>query len=525
MAPQPQARHWIGGKPAGPDLLDRPSVNPATGETIGWYADGDAAVAEAAIDAAAHAFTGSGWRDDAMRRAAALHHLADAYEARAGDLIATLCRENGKLAGEAGYEVHFIPRALRFAAGLALQDFGRVSQTKPGQQSMSIRRPVGVAGIITPWNSPAYLSIRSLAPALAAGCAAVVKMPAQAAQTARVMAEILAGVGDLPEGLVNIFIESGSDGARHLVRSPRVPVVSYTGSTATGRLILTDAAQSLKRVSAELGGKTPHLVFPDADLDAAVETIVQSCTVFAGQFCMTGSRVLLHREIADDVVEAVAERFRAVRPGPAADETSQLGPLIDKASVARVDALVEAAIAAGATAIVRGGPATDPALAAGAFYHPTLLEVSDTSLPIVQDEVFGPVQVVERFDTEDEAVELANATEYGLSACVWSRDADRPTRRPAAGSRPRLHQQLGEPGRRDGRGRLEEQWPGPARRGRQPGRLHRVPADHPELPLTGGVPEFGRHRRGGFQQRRGDVGEHGVGGFPGRQGQRDRQRQ
>ncbi|WP_410574800.1 aldehyde dehydrogenase family protein [Amycolatopsis sp. cmx-4-61] len=428
MDHHPQARHWIGGKPAGPGVLDRPSTNPATGETIGWYADGDAAVAQAAIDAAVAAFTGSGWRDDAMHRAAALHHLADAYEARAGELIDTLCLENGKLAGEAGYEVHFIPRALRFAAGLAVQDFGRVSETKPGQQSMSIRQPVGVAGVITPWNSPAYLSIRSLAPALAAGCAAVVKMPAQAAQTARLMSDILAGVGDLPDGVVNIFIESGSDGARHLVQSPQVPVVSYTGSTATGRLILADAARSLKRISAELGGKTPHLVFPDADLDAAVETMVASCTVFAGQFCMTGSRVLLHREIADRVIDRLAERLRAVRPGPAADEASEIGPLIDKASVARVDAMVETAIAGGARAIVRGGPATDPALAGGAFYHPTLLEVGDTALPIVQEEVFGPVQVVQRFDTEDEAVELANATEYGLSACVWSRDADRPMR-------------------------------------------------------------------------------------------------
>jgi betaine-aldehyde dehydrogenase len=423
-----QARHWIGGELFGPVDVQKPSINPATGEQIGTYVDGDETVAEAAVQAAVDAFAHSDWRYDAMLRATALHRLADAYERRTGDLIDTLCTENGKLQGEAGYEVHFIPRALRFAAGLAVHDFGRVSETKPGQQSISIRQPVGVAGIITPWNSPAYLSIRSLAPALAAGCSAVVKMPAQAAQTARLMAEILAGVEELPRGLVNVFIESGSEGARHLVRSPHVPVISYTGSTATGRVILADAAASLKRVSAELGGKTPHVVFADADIDAALATVVQSTTVFAGQFCMTGSRVLVQDEIADRFVAELAERLRQVRPGPAADPESQLGPMIDKAAVARVDAVVEDAIAAGARAVVRGGPATDPALSGGAFFHPALLEVTDSALPVVQQEVFGPVQTVQRFGTEDEAVALANATEYGLSACVWSRDVDRPLR-------------------------------------------------------------------------------------------------
>ncbi|HEX4093207.1 MAG TPA: aldehyde dehydrogenase family protein [Trebonia sp.] len=426
--PLPQARHWIGGELSPAENPGAPSVNPATGEVIGSYTDGGQAVAARAVQAAADAFAAGDWSRDPVLRATALHRLADAYEARAGDLVDTLCLENGKLRGEAGYEVHFIPRALRFAAGLAVNTFGRVTETMPGQQSMSIRQPVGVAGIITPWNSPAYLSVRSYAPALAAGCSTVIKMPAQAAQTARVMADILASVPGLPPGIVNLFIESGSDGARHLVSSPRVPVVSYTGSTATGRLILADAAAGLKRIGAELGGKTPHLVFADADLDVALATIVASCTVFAGQFCMTGSRVLVQHEIADKFLEELADRLRQVRPGPAADPGSQIGPMIDKASVARVDALVEAAVEAGAKPLVRGGPATDPALAGGAFFHPALLEVSDSDLPVVQQEVFGPVQVAQRFGTEDEAVELANATEYGLSACVWSRDADRPLR-------------------------------------------------------------------------------------------------
>ncbi|MDX6744176.1 aldehyde dehydrogenase family protein [Actinocorallia sp. A-T 12471] len=427
MSDQPRVKHWIDGEWTS-SPTEKNSVNPATGEVIGTYSDGDAGTADLAIEAAARAFATSGWRHDAMGRATALSRLADAFETRLGDLVQSLGTENGKLNNEAGYEVHFIPRALRFASGLALLNQGRVAETKPGVQSLSIRQPVGVAGIIVPWNSPAYLSIRAIAPALAAGCTVAVKMPAQAAQTGAIVAEIFASVPDFPQGVVNFFVESGDAGARRLVESPSVPVISFTGSTGTGRAIARAAADGLKRVSLELGGKTPHLVFEDADLAAVVPTIVASTTVFAGQFCMTGSRILAHSSIADELIEAVAKQLESVRPGPAADPESQIGPMIDLAAVARVDAAVEEAIAAGAVPIVRGGPSTLPHLKGGAFYHPTLLEVSSTDLPIVQTETFGPVQTVQRFDTEEEAIALANATEYGLSACVWSRDSDRPMR-------------------------------------------------------------------------------------------------
>lgn len=427
MTRENTARHWIDGEWVGSSRISD-SVNPATGEVIGTYADADAEVGQRAVDAAGRAFETGDWRLDPMVRSTALSHLADAYAARMDEVIDTLCLENGKLRHEAGFEAHFILRALRFAAGLAVQPHGRVADTQPGRQAMSIRQPVGVAGIVVPWNSPAYLCIRALAPALAAGCTAVVKMPGQAARTAALMSEILASVPELPNGAVNVVVESGSEVARLLVESPRVPVISFTGSTATGRLVAQGAAAHFKRVGLELGGKTPHLVFADADIEAALAAAVASCTVFAGQFCMTGSRVLVQREIADGFTAALAQRLESVRPGPAADAESQIGPLIDKAAVARVDAAVEAAIAAGAKPIVRGGPSTRPALAGGAFYHPTLLAVTDSSLPIVQEETFGPVQTVQVFDTEEEAIALANDTEYGLSACVWSRDADRPLR-------------------------------------------------------------------------------------------------
>jgi betaine-aldehyde dehydrogenase len=420
------AKHWIDGQWVDSDE-HRDSIDPATGEVIGSFSMGGPKEAEAAIQAARRAFAEPGWRTDRLLRARVLNRMADRFEERTDELVELLGRENGKTHDQGRLEVAFAPETLRFNAALALTDTGTNSQVSAGELSLVVRQPVGVAGIIAPWNSPVALGIRSLAPALGAGCTAVMNLPRQTAQTNSLIAELVGETDELPPGVANT-ITGGHVTGDVLVRSPDVPTISFTGSTATGRDIMAAASANLKRVGLELGGKTPLILFPDADLAQALPIVVSALIVFSGQFCMTGSRLLVHEDIADRVRADLAARLEAVKVGPASDPASEMGPIIDKPNVERIDKIVQDAIGQGAKAIVRGGPVTDGPLAAGAFYRPTLLEVSDNSMAIVQDEVFGPVLTMQTFATEAEAIAMANDSQYGLSASVFSRDADVPLR-------------------------------------------------------------------------------------------------
>ncbi len=416
------AMHWIDGRRVDSEEHEE-SVDPATGATIGSYAMGSAADAELAVRAAKQAFDATGWRTDRLLRSRVLNRMADRFAARADDLVEILGRENGKVHAQGALEVAFAPETLRFNAALALTDTGTSSVVSEGELSMVLRQPVGVAGIIAPWNSPVALGIRSLAPALAAGCTAVMSLPRQTAQTNALMAEIIGGTDELPRGVANV-ITGGHVTGDVLVRSPDVPTISFTGSTKTGAAIGATAAQGYKRVGLELGGKTPMIVFGDADLDRALPVVVSALIVFSGQFCMTGSRLLVHESIAEAVRARLAALLEAVRVGPAADAASEMGPIISRHDVERIDGVVIEAIAAGARVIVRGGPVVDGPLAAGNFYRPTLLEAHDNAMRIVQDEIFGPVLTMQTFTSEAEAVALANDSVYGLSAALFTRDLD-----------------------------------------------------------------------------------------------------
>lgn len=398
------------------------SIDPSTGEVVGAYVCAGRAETRAAIAAARSTFDTTGWSRDPSLRSRALNELADRLAERVPTIARMLARENGKLLAQTTWEASTSVEWLRYSAATALvQIAGRAAEPAPGSYYHSVPEAAGVAGIIVPWNSPVILLVRAMGPAIGAGCTTVVKMPGQTGLTNALFSEAVAATTSLPPGVVNILTEAGNEVAPLLVDSPDIDVISYTGSTHVGRAIAAAAAPTLKRLGLELGGKAPLIVFDDADVDIAVPTLVNSSILMNGEFCCTGSRVLVQRGVADEVRTRLAAALEAVKVGPALDPTSQLGPLIDKASVARVDRIVEEA-ADYAKVIVRGGPVIDPAMAGGAFFRPALIEVDQVDVPVVQQEVFGPVQTFEVFDDETDAIQRANATEFGLAASVFTLD-------------------------------------------------------------------------------------------------------
>jgi len=420
------ARHWINGEWVGSSTVAK-SINPSTGEVLGQYSEGGRVEAAAAIAAARKAFDTGGWSHDPQLRSRALLELAARLDERAEAIALTISREMGKTLGDATLEATWSPSTLRYNAGTALSQTGTSAEIAPGVFATAMREPLGVAGIIVPWNSPLALLVRALGPALAAGCTTVVKLPGRTALANSLIMQAVAATRSLPNGVLNIFTEAGNEGAPLLVESPDVEVINYTGSTKVGRQVAEKGAQTLKRVCLELGGKTPLIVCEDADIEAFAPLVVSALTKFNGEFCMTGSRVLVHRSIADAWRERIASLLEEVVVGRADDPNSQMGPVIDKASVERIDRIVQDA-SRYARIIVRGGPIVDGPLAAGAFYRPSMLETEALDVPLIQEEVFGPVLTFETFTTEDEAITRANATVFGLAAAVFTKDVDRAQR-------------------------------------------------------------------------------------------------
>ena len=423
---QPASRNLVGGAWLEGGIAAE-SLNPSTGAPAGRFVSAGAPEAAAAIAAARAAFDTTSWSRDAAGRARALHDLAGRLAERADDVATMLSAEGGKLAPQTAWEVGMSVQWLHHAAATALtQSAGDSAEVAPDVTFTSTPEPLGVAGVISPWNSPVILTVRALGPALAAGCTVVVKMPGQTGLTNGLFAEAVAA-SSIPAGVVNILTETGNEVAPALVESPDVDVISYTGSTPVGRRIAASGAATLKRLNLELGGKTPMVVFEDADLDVAVPTIMAALTLMNGQFCVTGSRVLVHRSIADQLRPALVAAIGSVRVGASDDPTSQLGPLVDTAGARRVDQLVGDAAAYG-TVLVRGGLIEDEDRPGGAYYQPSMIEVERLDVPLVQEEVFGPVQTFEIFDDEDDAVRRANATQFGLGASVFTRDQLRANR-------------------------------------------------------------------------------------------------
>lgn len=416
------AKHYIDGQWLAGDAPLRDSVNPSDGSVVGQFHPGSKALLDQAVGVARETFFKSIWAASPRLRAQVLFEFADRMEAIKPELVALIVAENGKLIPEATGEVMGSISETRYYAGLARAIQGRTQETTPGSFSLLQREPAGVAAIIVPWNAPVTLLIRSLTPALAAGCTCVLKPADQTPLIhARIM-ECLADCPSLPNGVVNSVNENGFAVGQAMVASPLIDVISFTGSSATGKKIMEGAAPTLKRVNLELGGKAPAVVFPDADLDLVVKELTHGSLVMAGQICVAAARFLVHESIRDDFEARMIAAFRAVKTGPGADPSSQMGSLIDTANQTRLLGIIEQAADEGEL-LLRG-----ETLPGGAFLTPSLFRIDNLASSLVQEELFGPIASVETFRDEAEAVHMANATVYGLAASLFTRDLNRTMR-------------------------------------------------------------------------------------------------
>lgn len=422
-----ESRHWINGRwEAATDAPMVESIDPATGKAAGRFANGGKVEAEAAIKAAKAAFENPSWSQNPRLRQDVMLRWAANLEANAEKLAQLLTLENGKAIAQSRGEMIGAISEIRYYAGLARHIPGHVLEVEPGVFSSMIREPAGVAGIIVPWNSPAVLLVRSLAPAMAAGCASVVK---PAPQTTLFTAAFLAALENtgMPAGAVNMVGESGHEVAQMLVASADVDVLSFTGSTQTGKAIMVAAAPTMKKLSLELGGKSCCLVFEDAPIARIAPLLASAATIISGQQCTAARRILVHESRYAEMKAALKDALGALVVGPGFEPSTHIGPLIDVRSRDIVQKSVEKAFDLADEVVLRGG-APDGALAKGAYLTPSIVAHADTSAFFCQEEIFGPLVVIEEFSTEAEAVAKANHTVFGLSASVWTHDVSRAMR-------------------------------------------------------------------------------------------------
>jgi len=408
---------WVSG--AG-EPIER--IAPSHGVVVSRFQAGSKADAERAIAVARKAFDTGTWPHmTASERSAILLKAADLISERSEELAFLDAIEAGKPISQVRGEIAGSVDIWRYAAALARDLHGESYNTLgDGTLGVVLREAIGVVSIITPWNFPFLIVGQKLPFALAAGCTAVVKPSELSSGSTLVLGEILLEAG-VPEGVVNIVTGTGAEVGAVMTSHPDVDMVSFTGSTGVGKLTMTNAAQTLKKVSLELGGKNPQIVFPDADLDAFVDAAVFGANFNAGECCNAGSRLILHKSIADDVVARVAAMSKNVRVGDPLDPTTQVGAIITPQHLGKITDYVSAATRKGA-AIAHDGGAVDFGL--GQFMAPTILSGVTPDMAVAREEVFGPVLSVLTFETTAEAIEIANSIEYGLSAGVWSRDFD-----------------------------------------------------------------------------------------------------
>ena len=396
-----------------------PVENPATEEILAQVAAGDAADVDRAVQAARACFEGPWAALSPRHRGRLLIAAADILEKRLAEFAELETRQNGKLLFESKIEIAMSAEVLRYFGGWADKISGDTLPVSGQFFTYTLKEPVGVVGAITPWNFPLNLGVWKFAPALAAGCTVVSKPASEAPLTIMLFAEVLEAAG-VPAGAFNVVPGGGSSAGNALVAHPGVDKISFTGSTAVGQQVMKAAAETVKRVTLELGGKSPNVIFADADIPSAVKGAQNGIFYSKGEVCAAGSRLVVEASVHDQVVSELAARAARLTPGDPMEKASRIGAVVSRKQQQTVLGYIEKGKAEGAR-LVAGGKAAQ-VNGKGYFIEPTVFDAVTPDMTIAREEIFGPVLAVQTFDGFEQAVELANRSMYGLAAGIWTRD-------------------------------------------------------------------------------------------------------